>query len=321
MKSPRKVFLVLATQTLIPSDLVGLVMPAKFLNIPIIFLKGDEDISKITDMIRPDILIFGKCLNSHVVNLAKKARKKNIITISSFNDWHFKPLNLKQEKQFYLNDKLLQNSDHIVVKSIDAGKVIRMNKKINFNVIHDCLRYPPLENIYEFKKDINLMWFGSSSNHDTLIKGLKEIEEYKIKRKIFVITNKIENIYRVITKNKFKYVSLEIITFTETNLIEAAKQSSIILMPLIEDHIRLVKSSNRIIDALNLGRFVVKSKTKFHDELDKYCFVGNMGDGINWFISNFEKAKNKIDLGKKFVQSNFSINEISKSWTNLLDNI
>ena len=38
-----------------------------------------------------------------------------------------------------------------------------------------------------------------------------------------------------------------------------ATNSSIIIIPLINDHLRLVKSSNRIVDALNFGRFVIKS--------------------------------------------------------------
>ena len=61
-----------------------------------------------------------------------------------------------------------------------------------------------------------------------------------------------------------------------------------------------VKSSNRILDSLNFGKFVIKSKTSYHTELDQYCFVGNIGEGINWYFDNYDIAIEKVKNGKKF---------------------
>tara|TARA_B100001769_G_scaffold265766_1_gene251351 strand:- start:123 stop:1091 length:969 start_codon:yes stop_codon:yes gene_type:complete len=321
VKNLKKIIWVFSTELQIPSDLAGCILPANYLKIPKIIIKQDTNINKILDSNKPDVIIFGKCLNSNTINLAKEAKKRNIKTISCFNDWHFKAETTKQEKQFYLNNILAQNTDHIVVKSLEAGITIKKNTGFSFNVIGDCLRYNSFEISTTYIKDPKLLWFGSSSNHDTLLMGLNEIEKLKIVSKIFIVTNISQKLIDKLKSNYYKYIKLSLISFSEINLINVAKASSIIIMPLIEDHIRFVKSSNRILDSLNFGKFVIKSKTTYHTELDEYCYVGNIGEGINWYFDNYDKVIEKIKNGKNFVQNNYSLESIGNQWLKLLNTI
>ena len=315
----KKILWVFSTDLLIPSDIAGCILPANYLKMPKLIIKQDTNINKILDEIQPNVIIFGKCFNSNIINLAIEAKKRNIKIISCFNDWHFKPKTSKQEKQFYLNNLLAQNSDHIVVKSLEAGKIIKKNTGLSFNIIGDCLRYSSLEISNNNTKDSKLLWFGSSSNHDTLFMGLNEIENNKINSKIFIVTNLSQKLVDELNKNNYKYIKASLIPFSEVNLIKAVNETSMIIMPLIEDHIRFVKSSNRILDSLNFGKFVIKSKTSYHTELDQYCFVGNIGEGINWYFDNYDIAIEKVKNGKKFVQNNYSLHAIGNQWLKLLN--
>jgi len=320
-KKHKKILWVLSTSQLIPSDIVGCILPANFLKSQKIIISQDSDIINVFNMYEFDIIVFGKCFNSNVINLAKEASKRKIKTISCFNDWHFKPRNKKEEKQFYLNHLLARNSDYIVVKSVDAGSIIKKNTGFNYSVIEDCLRYKKINITNHKEKIINLLWFGTSSNHDTLYKGLREIELSRIKSNINVVTNFSHQLLQNLKLQKFKYLKIQLIPFSENNLINAAINSSIIIIPLLNDHIRFVKSSNRISDALNFGKFVIKSKTTYHLDLDKFCYVGNIGEGLNWFFKNRDDASKLVKSGQDYVQKNFSIKAISKKWTNLFDKL
>ncbi len=319
-KNLKKILWVFSTNVPIPSDIAGCIFPANFLKLPKIIVSQDTESNEVISNYEPEIIVFGKCFNSNIINLAKEANKKKIKTISCFNDWHFKPNNKKEEKQFYLNNLLANNSDQIVVKSIDAGKVIKMNTGLNYNVIEDCLRYNKLE-IKKINNKLNLLWFGTSSNHDTLFRGLREIEFHKINSNINVVTNLSSEIFQNLKLEKFKYLKIKLIPFSEKNLLNAATNSSIIIIPLINDHLRLVKSSNRIVDALNFGRFVIKSHTNCHLDLDKYCYVGNLGEGLSWFLNNQDDAIKLVKSGQDFVQTKYSVQAISKKWQNLFDKI
>ena len=96
IKTTKKVLWVFSTQLKIPSDIVGCSMPAEFLDMPSIVLGSSDNIVNILDKFKPDIIVFGKCFHKNVINLAIESRNRGVKTVSSFNDWHFKPENLKQ---------------------------------------------------------------------------------------------------------------------------------------------------------------------------------------------------------------------------------
>lgn len=81
--------------SLIPSEYVGGVKIANYLNIQkIIFLKN-HDAEKTLDFYSPSVLIISKAIHPNIINLAKIARSRKIKVIGIFNDWHFEPKNLK----------------------------------------------------------------------------------------------------------------------------------------------------------------------------------------------------------------------------------
>ena len=58
------------------------------------------------------------------------------------------------------------------------------------------------------------------------------------------------------------------------------------IIPTIEDKLRLVKSHNRLTESLNLGRFVIANNTPYYNELKKYCYLGNLK---RWFNLDIQK--------------------------------
>ena len=97
--------------------------------------------------------------------------------------------------------------------------------------------------------------------------------------------------------------------------------SDLIIIPYLDDNRRLVKSSNRIIDSINFGRFTIISNSKQFQEFSDYTYQGNIGDGINWAVNNMYERNKKLTSGQKYVLNNYSLKSICEIWKNLFRKI
>ena len=96
-------------------------------------------------------------------------------------------------------------------------------------------------------------------------------------------------------------------------------KTDIVIIPYINDHKRLVKSYNRIIDSINLGRFTIVSNVSIAKKFEKFCYLGNIGNGLIWAQKNEKKVIVKVNNGMKFIKSNYSIEFIAKKWSDLIN--
>ncbi len=317
MKNFDQILWVLSSSLIIPSDLIGSVYPSNYLKTKKIIIKDKHDVVEIINIYKPKIIVLGKCFNPNIINLAIEAKRNKIKIISIFDDWHFQPINTKQHILFNYNKKLAEISNRIVVKSIGAKNVIKNRLNIESEIIPDCIRYKTINPIDIFSNTPSLVWFGTASNFDTLELALKEISISKIKCNLSIVTKIDKYIHQLIDKKNSKYLKIKLVEFSDMNLINQIKQSNIIIIPLINDSRRQVKSSNRIVDALNFGRFVITSNLKIHRQFDNYCFNGNIVEGVDWAFNNQRKALSMINEGQKYVQDNFNIDKICFLWKQL----
>ncbi len=320
MNNLEKILWVFSTDTVLPSDLVGCIYPANFLNIKKLVFLTNHNPARTLDILNPKILIIGKCLNSNIINLAREAKKRNIKIVSIFDDWHFNPQNSRQEIIFNFNFNLSQISDLLVVKSEGARSVIKENLNLSSVVLPDCIRYPTIKIKNDLNEIPNILWFGSSSNHDTVKIVLDEIITVKRPCTLSIVTNITNDLQKLLSHKKYQNIKIELIPFSDHNLIKSAKTSDFISIPIVNDIKRKVKSSNRIIDALNFRRFVIVSKNNFHNEFNKFCYHGQLSSGIEWAYANKEKAFQIIKNGKKYIDNNFTLQNISSKWESIINN-
>ena len=104
------------------------------------------------------------------------------------------------------------------------------------------------------------------------------------------------------------------------NYLKEIAKSDVVIIPYIDDQIRYVKSSNRIVDSLNMGRFVIMSKVEQFSEFSNFCYQGNIGNGLNWLKENKIEALKQLALGQKFVREKYNISKISNLWKEVIIN-
>ena len=140
---------------LIPSYVVGGILPAEYLGIlQVVFLDNHNPI-KFLNYYKPKIIIITKAFHGNISNLVKEAKKQKVRIISIFDDWNFILKNKIDRKKNNLNYAIASFSDTIVVKTLSASQVIKNNTGLRAEVIPDCLRFSYNQNIkkidYPFK--------------------------------------------------------------------------------------------------------------------------------------------------------------------------
>ena len=267
------------------------------------------------------LLILAKPFDISTLDLVNLAVEKKIKIISTFDDWNFDE-NKVSKKRVNFWEQIAKASNSVVVKTFTAKKVLKKNLNIESEIIEDCLEFDSEKPIIDFTLPIKLCWFGKHTNHDTLLEGIRQLSEYKKLIHINVITNQIENPHTSILEDVKKLQLKKIkVNFEKWNLSfnNEIVKSDIVIIPTIEDKLRLVKSHNRLTESLNLGRFVIANNTPYYNELKKYCYLGNLKDGLIWIFKNKKKAIKQIHEGQKYVIDRFSKEAISKKWLNLIN--
>ena len=303
----------------IPSYIVSGIMPADNLKIQkIIFLKNHDPV-KLLKNHKPKLIILSKAFHSGVYDLAKEAKKNNIKIVSIFDDWHFENKSDIIRERSELNLKLSKISEVVVSKTKAAAELIFQNTNIVSKVIPDCIRYKTINPVHDFQYPFETCWFGNYTNHKTIPKGLEEINNSNEKVNLQIITNKIEKI-EPITKNLNENIAIQFVNWS-MNIHQNVNESDIVIIPLFNNNNSYVKSSNRIVDSLNMGRFVIINDNHQYSEFRDYCFFGNVGDGLKWIKENKEKALQMIVKGQKYVLQEYGLKKICKKWNNILNDI
>jgi hypothetical protein len=99
-------------------------------------------------------------------------------------------------------------------------------------------------------------------------------------------------------------------------------ECDIILMPLDVNHYRTItKSSNRIVDSLASGKFIITSRLDSYREFTDYIWTKDLAKGINWAKANPASVNNMVSLGQEHTKKYYSIDSISDLWINFFKTI
>ena len=300
----------------IPSYVVGGIMPANILGIKKIIFLENHDPVKFLSNAKPKVIVISKAFSKNIHNLVNFAYEKKIKIISVFDDWNFDSFSKTDKSK--INLPIAEKSDFIIVKTEAASRVLYKNTKLSSFVIPDMLRFKSYESISHIRNPFEVTWFGMPTNHDSLVSELKKIEASNIKINLRVITSHINIIKNKITILNLKNINFQFIDWTPEFNKEIIK-SDIVILPYTEDQERLVKSSNRIIDSLNLGRFVILSNVEQFKEFKNYTYFGGINNGFEWLQLNKAKAIDKVLKGQKYVNEFYSPESVSKMWRKIIN--
>lgn len=172
-------------------------------------------------------------------------------------------------------------------------------------------RNEKLPNVRKIQKTdtLNLVWYGIRDN-------MKGVNFNNIKQNLQHIHSNIE--IKIIT-NKKSTDPVDWIQWSYEIQNKLVEEADIVLIPTISNNpVIKSKGNNRPIDAIRQGKFVVSgSLIPSYCELDNFMFVGDLQEGVKYFLNNRKQVKRMIAEGQTYIRENRTPEIIAKSWSKL----
>lgn len=296
---------------------------------------------------QPDVLIIGKLLpNSHifessefqsmadhVLKQIENAKAKGIVVIADFNDYHFHhPI-----KGVYWSS-LAKSVDYCIAGTKPMANLLRQFTSAPIRVITDPIAAPfyPAK-VFEEKKGIKrkisnligapsqnvlkLIWYGNLSNWPAMEQWVNVLSSFQKEQfwLLHVVTKPhpevLDFIEKFNSKNNHQF-TIKFEEWSERRQWELVEDADIVLIPSDVNHrANIVKTSNRLTDALYAGRYVIASPLPSYLPYSEVVSLTNdPRSAINNYIKSPNDALKKIKKGQKMVSKQLNSVEIAGLW-------
>lgn len=195
-----------------------------------------------------------------------------------------------------------QLADHVTANSPNLiQKVSERTGAETIGYIKDPITFPFRKPVVRKGKEPSLLWFGSHTNFQPMGDICNSIKE-----PLTVICNA-----GVKGADNLKHIpwGLGVVE-------EEIQNHDIVLIPLGNQKNKQNKNTNRAVDAIAAGKFVVTDSERVYGELSKFIFIGPIQDGIFWYKHNAEMAKEMIEAGQEYIKKHYSDEVIAEQWKN-----
>ena len=293
---------------LISSIRLMAIIPGRYLGMRVLYFGAKMDPTTFLDRHQPKLIVLTKTLNTTLIALAQMARARNIKVVTILCDYHF------EGQKGQINQQLCDLSDEVVVQTVPMSDAVKKIFGRDCRIIEEVIEYPRVLPALTAKDEWSILWFGHSSNYDTLAHGLNVLfKENNRKIKLDILSNHPPDFIQpnVIPKNfsiTFDFWSLD-------RQLHAMRDADILFIPSIDMPEKNVKGHNRLVEAINAGKATIVHPLPQYKELQEYCYCNaDYVGALNELIANPQHALEKLKKGQAYLDQRFSLEAIAKKW-------
>lgn len=270
-----------------------------------------ETISKPQDATADDVIVFAK---KSTVNDVKYAVKNNIKFLFDICDDQFQDPTYKELFAYAC--------DHCSAITVPSEKMKLLceqkTSKETYVTLESYEREskPPQFNPGEV---LNILFYGTYDNFDAVpwTKLVDQLNKNDIRFKINALVN-------CASGRKINSPNIEVHEWSfekQTNFLD---ECDLVLLPFKNNKKNIsTKSPNRVVEAINRGKFVVTNYgVDSYKELQDFIFLDdydNIVEGIIWTLSNKKLVLQKIIDGQKFIHQKYNLTSVSNSWKHVYE--
>jgi hypothetical protein len=167
-------------------------------------------------------------------------------------------------------------------------------------VIDDPYEFPEEEPI--IKKPGRTMWFGHKSN-------LSSLNGYDVND---VISNSGYN---------GSGLTRVIMPWSMENMMMAFDRNQIVLIPHSDERKNAVKSTNRVVESIRMGKWVSASPIRSYEQFSHFANIGNVKAGIEMYNDLPDDVLiDRIKAGQDYIRERFSPKTVANQWLKALSN-
>lgn len=292
---------------------------------------------------RPDILVLGKLLQiakdetaeafdasaERALALAREQSARGTKVVADFNDNHF----VRPSSTGDYARRAAELADLCIASTESMAAIVTAYTRAAVKVIGDPVASPRRQPhvikqgrwIDRWKgspvEPLRLVWYGHPSNFAPLIRWLERLAS--VSREVpwvcMIVTTAIGGLSEFLqsfNQRHAPHAELTWIDWSEAAQWQAVADAAIVLVPsdtTSETH--KVKSTNRVVDALHAGRFVIASPIPAYERFGSWISLSDAPEAAaREYMDQPEAALLKIELGQRFVDRHFNPEAIGDLW-------
>jgi hypothetical protein len=261
--------------------------------------------------------------------------------IADFCDDHFAHPLLGNYYRALVNDVALN-----VASTPEMAEILRRHTQRPICVVGDpyegvkgCVKFRPprrearnligrvIQNISGIagKCTLKLLWFGHGSNLRSIVElfpGMRTLAaDYTVELHLVTVSHpEVERICADSNENYGPAFTIRLSIWSTDVTWHALQNCDLVLIPIqSNDPSKLVKSPNRLVEALWAGRFVVANPIPSYEEFGDFVWLGDrLVNGVRWALAHPAEVRRKIAAGQEYIQKNYSPEAIARQWDSAL---
>ncbi len=282
---------------------------ARELGDPVFVFGQGMDPHAFLDQHRLRALVLGKAFDPAFVALGEAARARGIAVLAAMCDWHF---------DSPTNRKLSRISNRIVVQTEMMAAGVRQHFKVEPAIVEEPYEGPRFAPRFAPTAAIRLLWYGHSSNLDTLGAGLEQVCRLDGKDfLISIVTERPDMADQVLSRLPQSRARVRFSThqFSLDRQWQELAECDAVLLPSYLAREKLVKGHGRLVQAIHSGRLALAYPLPQYEELAEYCWCGeDLGEGLDWALARPTDVLDRIHAGQLYVDQRFAPKRIARRW-------
>ena len=265
-------------------------------------------------------LVVGKVFDAGVVAVVERALQGGRRVVLDICDDHFETPQLGATYR-----RLCELASDITASTPTMAEVIMRRTGRQATVIDDPFEAPMGEPRFAPGERLEAVWFGHPVNFDTCLAMLPELIRFSQRHpiRLHVITQPMGGAaptrLRELMESHAPAFEIRFTPWSQEATWQGITAADVVLVPSSAAASKLVKSPNRVVESLRLGRCVVAYPLPSYVPLAAFVVLAEeMVAGLDWALANPAQALARIVAGQAHVQQRFSPERVAQEWQALL---
>jgi len=292
-------------------------IPGRFMGLRVLHFGPGMKADVFLDRHRPGALILTKAFDHSVVELAEAAVARGIPLITTLCDLHF------SGESGHRNRRLCDLSQAVVVQTASMAEEVTRQFGKRCAIIEEAIEYPREQPSFAPGRPLKFLWYGHSTNHDTLAAGIAALAGAGLGPiTVMIVSNAMPEFMDGGFPTQPKDMGFEVVPWSIMAQYSALAWCDMVFIPSADTPDKRVKGHNRVVEAINAGRIAITYPLPQYRELSAYSFCdADYGASVRAALADPGRVVKKIEDGQRYIDGRFAIDAISEKWRQLFENL
>lgn len=285
-------------------------------------LDGDaaDRLAGVWDGAPPDAVVVSKCFRAEGLAVAERARALGVRVLVDFCDNHFGHPALGP-----LMRRLVALADGVVASTPEMARIVGQETGARAHLAVDPYEGPAGEARFApADGPLRLLWYGHPSNLGSLLQSVPDLASFAARRPIDleVVSTVPEEIATrlvrlcAISGGRIRPV---LTPWTPEAVWAGLAACDAVVIPIVPDAQTVVKSPNRLVEAIRAGRLTVAQPLPSYLPLADGAFVvGRLSEGLRQAVADPAATEARIRVGQGRVEAHHAPAVAARQWAEAL---